>query len=115
MRVLALCAGGNVRSAAMAWRLKNCGVDAVPAGLIDNSPELIRDIGRLVDKVIVMDKDLLPKLPAELLPKMILADVGPDIWGNSLHPDLVKRIHTIHNVWNAQGRLSDISLRPVQT
>lgn len=113
-RILTLCAGGNVRSAAMAWRLKNEGIDAVPAGLVDNSPEFIVALGRLVDKVIVMDKDLLPRLPPELLAKVVLADVGPDIWGNPLHPDLVRRVHSILKAWNGQGHFSDVSLRPIQ-
>ena len=38
-RVLCVCAGGNVRSASVAYKLKELGVDALTLGVLRNEPE----------------------------------------------------------------------------
>jgi len=112
MRALTLCAAGKVRSAAMAWALKDCGIEAVPAGLLSESRDFILGIGNLVDKVILMDNDLLPKLPSELTPKLTIVDLGPDVWMNPLHRDLIRRVRSVVKLWGSEGRFSNVTVRP---
>lgn len=89
MKVLCLCAGGNVRSVTMAHILKERGHDALAASLSFNAPETLRLLCAWAEKVIIVGEATLRSgLPGECQPKTVLHDVGPDRWGVPFHPEL---------------------------
>jgi predicted protein tyrosine phosphatase len=115
MKIAVFCQAGICRSAAMANVLKTqYGHDALNAGLGYNSEETIRMLGDWADRIVVMQKELLPLVPRELRSKTVVADVGPDIWKNSSDPDLVRRSALIASQWAQEGwKMADsFALRP---
>jgi hypothetical protein len=113
-KIAVFCKGGICRSAAMANELKKYGHDVLCAGLGYNSPETIQMLTDWADRIVVMQKELTDFVPMNGRSKMILADLGPDIWANSSDPDLVARCRVIANEWAKKDwRLADsFTLRP---
>jgi predicted protein tyrosine phosphatase len=96
LKVLTLCSAGTVRSVGMAHKLKNdYGIDAVPLGHDLNSQETIDKMSDWADVILVMQ----PKYAAGILKrnahKVMIADVGPDVWGNPLDRDLQAKVGKI--------------------
>jgi len=92
MKVLTICSAGTVRSVSMAHVLKaRYGIDAIPAGHDLNSQETLDMLSDWADKIIVMQPQYATGLPARNAHKIIVVDVGPDIWGNPLHPGLLRK------------------------
>ena len=116
LKIAVFCQGGITRSAAMANELKTYGHDVLNAGLGYNSEETIHMVGDWADRIVVMQKELLPLVPRELRSKTVVADVGPDVWEKlrSSDPDLKQRVKVIAEQWAAQGwKMSDsFALRP---
>lgn len=114
MKVAVFCKGGICRSAAMANVLKTYGHDVLNAGLGYNSPETIQMLTDWADRIVVMQKELADLVPMSGRSKMVIADLGPDVWDNSADPDLVNRCRVIAEAWAKKGwKLADsFSLRP---
>lgn len=92
MKIIVFCRAGIARSTAMARVLKEkYGFDALSAGLVHNGPELQRVLCDWADRVLVMDAALVELVPSGCMAKVILTDVGPDVWGYPTAPDLVNR------------------------
>ena len=90
MRILTICRMGTVRSVAMAHVLKVKGFDAIPAGVAANSPETLDMLSKWAELILVMYKPLTRGLNIKFSRKIRITDVGEDVWGNPLHPDLMK-------------------------
>ena len=90
MKILCVCGEGNVRSATLARLLKHQGHETLAAGVNRHSQETLKMLGDWADKVYVVEKELLSQVPES--DKIELFDLGPDIWGEAMHPDLVKKI-----------------------
>lgn len=114
MKVLVLCRAGIARSHAMLRELKEQGLhDTLAAGVEVNSPETLEMLYRWADRIVLMSKDLAPRIPDEQAGKLVLADVGPDVWGSPDEPDLRRRVRVIAEEWKKDGwRFSNLSLRP---
>jgi protein-tyrosine-phosphatase len=114
MKIAVFCKGGITRSAAMANELKRYGHDVLAAGLGYNAPETIQMLTDWADRIVVMQKELVQLVPMSGRGKMVVADVGPDVWTNSSDPDLVARVRVIAQEWAKKDwRLADsFSLRP---
>jgi len=104
VKVLCLCEAGVVRSGAMAWILKyHFDVDAIAASLAKNSSRTLNELADWADHIILMDKTLkglyLRHGLCEITPgrdlasKLILCDVGTDVWKNPFHPELLGIVH----------------------
>ncbi len=94
MKFACMCAGGNVRSVAMAYALKEKGHDALACGAI-NSLETREMIFQWADRILVMHQPLLKFVPPQFSNKLILVDVGPDPIGPtyaSTHPKTWKKV-----------------------
>ncbi len=94
MKFACMCAGGNVRSVAMAYALKEKGHDALACGAI-NSLETREMIFQWADRILVMHEPLLKHVPSQFSGKVILTDVGPDPIGPtyvSTHPKTWKKV-----------------------
>lgn len=90
MKILCVCAGGNVRSAQLAFLLKNCGHDAVPVGTLWNSAGLIDLLSDWAELITVAEAEMVSAIPTRNQEK-VTEDfvVGPDRWGINLAPELV--------------------------
>lgn len=106
MKFLTICLGGNVRSAGLAFILKDTyGQDAVPVGAIRNAPDTIAMLGEWADYIVVMAQEVVPHLPPAILrsPKLCMVDVGPDVYGSPFHPQLQGALAPIVKDWAARG------------
>lgn len=96
MKILTICSAGAVRSVGMAYLLKHMyGHDVVPVGHDLNSQQTIDMLADWADLIIVMQPQYATGLPMRDAHKIIKLDIGPDIWGNSLHPDLLAKLKPI--------------------
>ena len=90
MRVLCLCQGGNVRSVALAFVLKyEYSEDALAASLEKNSPETLASMMEWAEKIFVVERWMLDWISKMHRDRVTVLEIGPDRWGNSLHPELV--------------------------
>jgi predicted protein tyrosine phosphatase len=104
MKVLTMCSAGTVRSVAMAHKLKqNYGIDAVPVGHDANSQETIDMLSDWADKILVMQPKYASGILKKNAHKVVIADVGPDVWGNPLDPDLQAKVGKIAFDLHQQG------------
>lgn len=91
-KYLTICQGGQVRSVGMKFALtyKYKFGEAIALGVEGNSQETIRDIARMCDEVILMDKTLKDGVPKGI--DYLICDVGADTYGNPFHPELQQKI-----------------------
>ncbi len=93
MKVLTICQGGNSRSAGCGYLLKyKYGMDALACGWEGNSVETLRMLCEWAEAVIVMQEQFRQYVPKEFHDKLYVVDVGPDVWCNSLHPEMLRII-----------------------
>ena len=94
MKILTICRAGLVRSVALADVLKLHfePTDVLPMGIDFNSDSTKKMLYEWADKIIVMEQHYLDKLPDEFKSKTLTCEVGPDIYGNSHHPDLINKV-----------------------
>lgn len=94
MKVLAVCAYGNVRSGCLSRQLKDWYFqDALAAGLVANTPETLEMLFDWADAILLTDTSLDPKnyIHSDLgKEKMHSFDVGRDRWGDPTNPELVQ-------------------------
>lgn len=96
MRILCVCEGGFTRSVCLAGHLRNrngtpCH-DALAIAWRFNSPETLEMMSRWAEMIVVMEPYMVEKIPAAWREKVTICDVGPDRYGQSLHPELVQQI-----------------------
>jgi predicted protein tyrosine phosphatase len=92
MKVVCMCQGGNSRSVGCAYLLKYYyGMDALACGWEKNTPETLDMLFSWAEGIIVMQEEFTKYVPEKYKEKLYVADVGPDIWCNSLHPDLLNK------------------------
>ena len=90
MKVLCLCQGGNVRSVALAYLLKyGADTDALACSWQKNTPETIQMLCEWADAIALLESSFKVHVPTRYHDKIAIFDVGPDRWGNPLHPDLI--------------------------
>ena len=92
MKVLTVCSHGNVRSVALAYILKVVfSWEAIPIGLYTTTEETRKMLVDWADLVIVTNvqdyKDFTPKSD-----KIMLLDLGHDVWKNPFHQELQHKI-----------------------
>lgn len=94
MKIITVCAAGLCRSVAMADVLK-ChfrDTDVVPVGVDLNSDEIKTILFTWADKIILMEKEFIDRISHEFADKILICDVGPDIWKNPKHPELIGKV-----------------------
>lgn len=95
MKILCVCANGNVRSVALARLLKKRHHEAIGVGLKQYSLVLL--LASWAERIYAMDDVIAARLH-EILPADQAAlvslryDIGPDDWKISDHPDLLRRL-----------------------
>lgn len=100
MKILTICEGGNVRSVGLARLLKNNhrrhNVVAIGAGwalAIENGREPGTWLCRWADLIVIMSEHFRAgvPIPTDCLQKVKICEVGPDVYGNPSHPDLIAK------------------------
>lgn len=95
MKYLCVCAGGNVRSVALAYVLKHHtgrGDDAIAVGYTVTSKETMEMLCGWADRIVVMENHMRSQIAMHHQHKLRCLDVGPDIWGVVVAPDLLKKV-----------------------
>ena len=89
MKILTVCERGLHRSTTAQWLLQHEHPDAeiISAGVLTLSAETMQMLVDWADKIILLDGRYRQGWPAE---KLVLWDVGPDIFEHHLNPDLVR-------------------------
>lgn len=96
MKIVTVCRAGLCRSVALAdiLKLHYENTDVIPVGISFNSDEIKSLLFAWADRIIVMEKQFVDRVPHEFSGKIMICDVGPDIWNNPKHPELISK------VWN---------------
>jgi predicted protein tyrosine phosphatase len=96
MKVLTVCQGGNSRSVGCGFLLKyKYGIDAIACGWEGNKPETVEFLCEWADIIMIMQTEFDKHIQPRFHYKLRVVDVGPDIWCNSLHPDLLAKCDSI--------------------
>lgn len=93
VRVMCVCAGGNVRSHGLAYLLKSWGHSAFPVGIDHFETDAMTDLAAVVDHVVTTEQNIhqavLERLPATLHDRVCLLPIGRDKWGPSIPQELL--------------------------
>lgn len=108
-KVLCLCRGGRVRSVAIKyWFIEQAPFDceALAAGLENNSLETREMLLDWADIVVIASKGLAETIGGDVagLPKTIVLDIGPDIWGTGC-PGLWNKVNGQLEAIDWSGRI----------
>lgn len=96
MKIVCVCQGGNSRSVACAYLLKyKYKTDALACGWQGNRRNTLDMLYEWADKIVLMQHEFDCRIPEEFRRKVEFVDVGPDVWCNGLHPDLLQKCDTI--------------------
>lgn len=94
MKIVCVCAAGNVRSVGLARVLKgDVGGrhDAVAIGHQTAGEELKSLLFNWADRIVVMTEGIRSHVPAEHAHKLLVCEVGPDVYGDPRNPELRKQ------------------------
>lgn len=91
--IVTVCSAGLCRSVGLADVLKLHfePVDVVPVG-IDRNSDVLPLLFDWADDIIVMYNKFVHRIPEKFANKVRLCDVGPDVYGNSKHPELIDKV-----------------------
>ena len=104
-KILCVCEGGFTRSVCLAMHLKhtNRGHDALAASWRFNDPETLEILCAWAEMIVIMQPNMILKIPPVHRGKTKCCDVGPDNYGHSLVPELVKKVSD----WSRAEGLTD--------
>ena len=91
--ILTVCQRGNVRSATLATVLKDYygQKDVIPVGYETTSPDVMKHLCDLATVVFITKSGMEAHIPPHFYHKVVLVDIGDDIWGQPMHPEIVRR------------------------
>lgn len=94
-KILTVCSAGLCRSVGLADVLKLHfePVDVVPVG-IDKNTTVLPLLFDWADHIIVMQDKFAKRIPEGYADKVLVCEVGPDVYHSSRHPSLISQ------VWN---------------
>lgn len=91
-KVLCVCSGGNSRSVCLAFLLKSFfKIDALSSGVDFNSLETMQMLYGWADAIIVVDKELEDRIPKKFKKKVMVWDVGPDVYFLGYKKELIEK------------------------
>lgn len=103
VKLLCVCEGGTVRSVSLAWVLKyEHGQDAIAASWLKNSQETLDLLAKWADRIVVLQPKFSSKFES-FKAKLVVFDVGPDIWVNPLHPKLLEIVRRFALDWSSKN------------
>jgi predicted protein tyrosine phosphatase len=103
-KFLCVCEGGNVRSVALAFVLKEFhNRDAIACGWRFAENDTLEILCKWADAIVVMQPHFKDKLPEAYREKALVVDVGPDRFGSPFHPDLYEFLKNVTEDWKIRG------------
>ncbi len=100
LKFLTICEGGAVRSVCLAAILRwDFGQDAIPVSGKLVPDETLAMLCEWADFIIVMVPEYGERIPVRFTNKMRVVDVGPDIWRNSMHKQLMSILGDTVQQW----------------
>ncbi len=90
-KILCVCQQGSVRSVTMATILKGRGLDCLACGVLSNQSDTIKMLCDWADKILIVTSDLSEHIPEKSKSKIVDMEIGPDVWGVPMNPDLVTK------------------------
>jgi predicted protein tyrosine phosphatase len=103
VKFLCICAGGNIRSRAMVHALMDIHhQEALSAGAERNNPETFKMLSAWADRIVVMQPQFAAAVPAEHRKKIVICDVGPDVYGSPWHFILHNKVRTFADAWKTR-------------
>lgn len=111
MKFLCVCEMGTVRSGAMAIALKGAGqTDTLACGWRAASPKTLKMLSQWADAIVVMERYMIDKMESKVAPfgffdvrKILLVDVGPDVYGHPMHDGLLKYLCGVAEAWRQKN------------
>jgi hypothetical protein len=102
-KFLAVCHGGNNRSAALTRILHDeMGQEAVPIGWSRHTEQSLNHFCEWADYVIAMTAEIATHIPMKFKDKIRVVDVGEDTYGNPYHAVLTASLRSIVREWQQQ-------------
>jgi hypothetical protein len=93
LKVVTVCAQGLNRSVVARWLLQHAGHEVIPVGLDRTSAETLAMLYAWADRIVVLDARLCARVECACeCEKMVVWDVGPDVYPQHYHPELVRRL-----------------------
>jgi predicted protein tyrosine phosphatase len=110
MKFLCVCAGGNVRSQALAYILHDLkSHEAIPVGHLRVSSETMKMMCEWADYIVIMQAYMLDHIDQAYHQKVKCIDVGEDRFGIYIHPELLEMVKQgadwLLNAPNTVGKL----------
>lgn len=92
-KIVTMCRQGLVRSVSLTDVLKLHfePVDVIPIGYFANSLETKEMLFTWADFIVVMEAHMAKYVPEAFLSKVLVCEVGPDVYGRHNHPALLDK------------------------
>lgn len=91
MKFLTLCEGGAVRSVCLASVLRwEFGQDGVPLSGSKSGQDTVDMLSEWADYIVILWPPAAERILTKHAHKIRIFDIGPDVWKNSMHRDLLK-------------------------
>lgn len=104
MKFLCVCAGGNIRSRAMAYILmERHKQDALSAGALYQPQTIAHLAATWADRIIVMEPKFLEVIPFPIRGKVKVNDVGQDTYGTCWNFLLIDKCAAFAKDWAARN------------
>jgi hypothetical protein len=104
MKILTVCQYGHCRSVALARVVRKANVGTDPVEVVAVGWQTCGDVAlRLLcgwaDHICILQGAYMGHIPPTHREKIVVFDVGPDVWTNPYHPDLYGRLLDMWTRW----------------
>lgn len=99
MQALCVCQYGHSRSVALVRRLHHRGINAVAAGVGTAGPLFLKAMCDEATHIFLMEPHFVLHIPKEFRHKVVVMDVGPDIWSNPYNQELLQKVDDLYTAW----------------
>ena len=89
-KFLCVCQKGCNRSVFLTYRFKRHGYSALPCGWLTESEDTLRMLCEWADYIVVVMAEYKGKIPKEYQGKVLVVEIGRDVWGPKWHDGLRK-------------------------
>ena len=97
-RILCVCSQGNIRSQALAYLLRSLyNYDVLACGVKGNSPYTVEYLCKWADRIIVLETEFKTMLLEKFHPKIVIYDVGKDLFHDAKNPELLHKLYKYLN------------------
>jgi len=104
MNFLCICAGGNIRSRAVAHHLMyRLGHEALSASHDKQGDVTLVMLCEWADRIVLAQPQYIERIPARYRTKVKVLDIGPDEFGSPWHFILQEKVQKLVGEWAEKG------------